>query len=159
MSSVCDRGVCGVLDRLVVAVSRQRGKRLLNRFFAAPIFIAQCLRTQLVANASMRAALLSRRVLVVSFVSEQYEIGGLKTRCFFSVVDLCGGEFCASLRNWPHIVSIEAEWKEAPPACAVTGRRSRTGATGGASRDSTRLSTCSGFAHMLPTVHDPDVNS
>lgn len=83
MSSVCDRGVCGVLDRLVVAVSRQRGKRLLNRFFAAPIFIAQCLRTQLVANASMRAALLSRRVLVVSFVSEQYEIGGLKTRCFF----------------------------------------------------------------------------
>src|SRR5690606_41502775 len=29
----------------------------------------------------------------------------------------------------------------APPACAVTGRRSRTRATGGVSRDSKRLST------------------
>jgi len=31
--------------------------------------------------------------------------------------------------------------KEAPPACAVTSRRSRSGATSGVSRDGTRLST------------------
>ena len=30
---------------------------------------------------------------------------------------------------------------KAPPACAVTDRRSRTGATGGVSRSSNRLST------------------
>ncbi len=44
-----------------------------------------------------------------------------------------------------------------PPTCVVSGRRSRTRATGGVRRGSNRLSAQSGFAHMLPTAHDPEV--
>jgi len=47
-----------------------------------------------------------------------------------------GGITCSEL---VHALSHLIDWSKAPPACAVTNRRSRTGATGGVSRGSNRL--------------------